>query len=51
MGKIIEKLYNVHLQEEQFPFGLVERGNMRKEYEAYCTTFSNASTANERTII
>ena len=37
MEKIIKKLYDLHLQEEQYPFGVVDKENMRKEYEAYCT--------------
>ena len=37
MDKIIEKLYNSHLQEEQFPFGIAEKESMQKEYDAYCT--------------
>jgi hypothetical protein len=36
MDKIIEKLYNSHLQEEQFPFGIAEKESMQKEYELYC---------------
>lgn len=37
MEKIIEKLYDLHLQEEQFPFGIADKERMQKEYETYCT--------------
>ena len=36
MEKIIEKLYQVHLDEEQFPFGIYDKEKMAKEYDAYC---------------
>ena len=36
MNKIVEKFYELHLQEEQFPFGVVDKESMQKEYEAYC---------------
>ena len=35
MEKIIEKLYDLHLQEEQYPFGIVDKGSMQKEYDIY----------------
>ena len=35
MEKIIEKLYNLHLQEDQFPFGIVNKESMQKEYDLY----------------
>ena len=37
MEKIIEKFYDLHLQEEQLPFGFVDKERMNKEYDAYCT--------------
>ena len=36
MEKIIEKLYKIHLEEEQLPFGVVDKEVIEKEYEAYC---------------
>ena len=36
MEKIIEKLYQIHLQEEDFSLGIVDREKMQKEYDAYC---------------
>ena len=36
MDKVIEKLYNLHLEEEQFPFGVVDKESMEKEYDTYC---------------
>lgn len=36
MEKIIEKLYNLHLEEEQFPFGVADKESMEKEYDIYC---------------
>ena len=35
MEKMIEKFYQLHLQEEQFPFGITDREKMEKEYDAY----------------
>ena len=36
MEKIIEKLYQLHLQEEDFFLGVVDREKMQKEYDVYC---------------
>ena len=36
MEKIIEKFYNLHLEEEQFPFGVADKESMEKEYDIYC---------------
>ena len=36
MEKIIEKLYQIHLQEEDFSLGIVDREKMQKEHDAYC---------------
>ena len=36
MEKIIEKLYQLYIQEEGFSFGVVDREKMQKEYDAYC---------------
>ena len=36
MDKIIEKLYKLHLEEEQFPFGVADKESMQKECEVYC---------------
>ena len=36
MEKIIEKLYQLHLEEMQYSFGYVDREKMEKEYDAYC---------------
>ena len=36
MEKIIEKLYQIHLQEEDFSLGIVDREKRQKEYDAYC---------------
>ena len=37
MEKMIEKFYELHLQEEQYPFGVIDKERMQKEYEAYYT--------------
>ena len=36
MEKMIERLYQAHLQEEQLPFGVPNRENKQKECEIYC---------------
>ena len=36
MEKIIEKLYQLHVQEEQYCFGIIDKEKMEKEYNAYC---------------
>ena len=35
MEKIIEKLYEIHLNEEQYPFGIVDKESIQKEYDLY----------------
>ena len=37
MEKMIERLYQAHLQEEALPFGVTNRENMQKECEVYCS--------------
>ena len=37
MEKMIERLYQAHLQEEQLPFGVPNREKQQKECEIYCT--------------
>ena len=44
MEKIIEKLYQLHVQEEQYCFGVIDKEKMEKEYDAYCKLFQTLPT-------